>query len=107
MRVAQALPRGLVLFALLAAAWGIPYALIKVALRGFEPPVVVFGRFAIGALVLLPLALRSGALRPLCGRELEILALAAVQIAAPITLITFGERWVSSSFAGTLVSTTP
>jgi drug/metabolite transporter (DMT)-like permease len=100
-------PRGLVLFALLAAAWGIPYALIKVALRGFEPEVVVFGRLAIGALVLLPLALRSGALRALRGRELELVALAAVQIAVPITLITFGERWVSSSLAGTLVSTTP
>lgn len=99
--------RGLVLFVLLAAAWGIPYALIKVALRGFEPEVVVFGRFLIGALMLAPLAVRSGALRALRGRELEIVALAAVQIALPITLITVGERWVSSSLAGTLVSTTP
>src|SRR4051794_38582761 len=99
--------RGLVLFILLAAAWGIPYALIKVALRGFEPEVVVFGRFVIGALVLAPLAVRSGALRALRGREVEVLALAAVQIAVPITLITVGERWVSSSLAGTLVSTTP
>lgn len=99
--------RGLVLFVLLAAAWGIPYALIKVALRGFEPEVVVFGRFLIGALVLAPLAVRGGALRALRGRGLEVFALAAVQIALPITLITVGERWVSSSLAGTLVSTTP
>jgi drug/metabolite transporter (DMT)-like permease len=98
---------GLLLFVALAAIWGIPYALIKVALRGFEPEVVVFGRLLIGALMLVPLAIRSGAITALRGRVVEVVLLAAVQIAAPLTLITVGERWVSSSLAGTLVSTTP
>jgi hypothetical protein len=41
---------------------GIPYLLIKVAVGGVGVPVVVFGRTAVGALLLLPFALRSGQL---------------------------------------------
>lgn len=37
--------------------WGIPYLFIKVAAGGVSVPVVVFARTAIGAVLLLPLAL--------------------------------------------------
>jgi drug/metabolite transporter (DMT)-like permease len=48
----------------LSALWGGAYLLIAVALRGFSPVVVVFGRAALAAAVLLPLAWRRKALRP-------------------------------------------
>ena len=49
--------RAVFLFAVLGVVWGIPYLLIKVAVGELDPAMVVFGRSAIGALLLLPLAL--------------------------------------------------
>lgn len=54
--------RGWVLFALMSVLWGIPYLLIKVAVESVSVPMVVFARTALGALVLLPLVIRSGQL---------------------------------------------
>jgi drug/metabolite transporter (DMT)-like permease len=99
--------QSLALFALLAIVWGIPYALIKVAVRDMPVEDVVFGRLLIGALALLPLALSRGAFAGLRERWRWIVPLAAVQMAGPFTLITLGERWVSSSLAGVLVASNP
>lgn len=54
--------KGWLLFAVMCVVWGIPYLLIKVADKGVAVPVVVFARTALGALILLPLAVRSGQL---------------------------------------------
>ena len=51
--------KGWVLFAVMCLVWGIPYLFIKVAVGQVSVPVVVFARTAIGALILLPLAIRS------------------------------------------------
>ena len=51
--------KGWVLFAVMCLVWGIPYLFIKVAVEQVSVPVVVFARTAIGALILLPLAIRS------------------------------------------------
>ncbi len=60
--------RGWVLFAIMCVVWGIPYLLIKVAVGGVSVPMVVFARTAVGALVLLPLALRPAS-SGRCGRS--------------------------------------
>jgi drug/metabolite transporter (DMT)-like permease len=99
--------QSLALFALLAIVWGIPYALIKVAVRDMPVEDVVFGRLLIGAVALLPLAIHRGAFAGLRERWRWIVPLAAVQMAGPFTLITLGERWVSSSLAGVLVASNP
>ena len=44
--------RGWALFGAMSAIWGIPYLLIKVAVEDLEPPVVVFGRTSLAAVVL-------------------------------------------------------
>ena len=49
--------RGWTLFAAMSVIWGIPYLLIKVAVEGVSVPVLVLARTAIGAAVLLPLAM--------------------------------------------------
>jgi drug/metabolite transporter (DMT)-like permease len=97
----------LLVFATLAILWGAPYALIKIAVRDLSPEDVVFTRLLIGTLMLLPIAVARGAFTGLRGRIHLIVPLAAVQIAIPFLLITAGERHVSSSLAGVLVSTTP
>jgi drug/metabolite transporter (DMT)-like permease len=48
--------RGLILFAALGIAWGIPYLFIKVAVSELDPAMVVLGRSALAALLLMPLA---------------------------------------------------
>lgn len=54
--------RGWFLFSLMGVVWGIPYLMIKVAVDGVSPSMVVFTRCAVGAALLLPFAIRQGAL---------------------------------------------
>src|SRR4051794_41826865 len=80
---------------------------IKIALDDLSPVALVLGRTALGALVLLPVALARGALIP-ARRHLGTLALiAAVQIAGPFLLIAAGETKISSSLAGVLLPPAP
>ena len=100
--------RSWILFALLSAAWGASYMFIKIGLEhGLPAPAIVFWRTALAAAVLMPVAVRMGALADLRSRLVPVVVLALVQVAAPFLLITFGERHISSSLAGILVATAP
>ena len=87
------------MFAGVSALWGAPYLLIKIAVHELSPTVIACSRTAIGAIALLPLAQRSGAVRPIRDRWRWLLLLAAVEMAVPFTLITAGERHIASSLA--------
>jgi drug/metabolite transporter (DMT)-like permease len=92
----------------LAAIWGSSYLFIKVGIDdGLSPAFISFARLALGALVLIPFAARSGALHGLRGQGRTVAFLGAVQLAVPFLLITIGERWISSSLAGILVASAP
>lgn len=91
----------------LAAIWGASYLLIKIAGRDLSPAMIAFGRIGLGALVLVPVALRLGALRGLAGHWPEIVAVSIAQVAAPFILIALGEEEISSSLAGILVGSAP
>ncbi len=98
-------PRGWSLFALMCVIWGIPYLLIKVAVESLSVPVVVFTRCAIGALLLLPFALRQmRALRP---HALPLAGFAACEIIGPWALLSDAERHLSSSTTGLLIACVP
>lgn len=99
--------RAWALFALMAVLWGIPYLFIKVAVSDVSPVFLVFTRTGLAALLLLPLALRTGALRGLCSRLGWVLLLAVMEVAAPFLLISFAEQRVPSSLSGLLVATEP
>jgi len=100
--------RSWIQFGFLAAFWGASYLFIKVALDDvFEPPMIVFLRTALAALVLVPFALKSGALGELRSRVGVVAFLALLQVAAPFMLISFGQEHISSSLAGILVATAP
>ncbi len=93
--------------AVLAATWGASYLFIKIGLRDFSAPFIVFARTALAALVLLPVALHRDALGALRGRGVAIFLLAIVQVVVPFLLITVGERWIPSALAGILVASAP
>ncbi len=95
------------LLLVLAVIWGASYLLIKVGVRDLSPAMVAFGRIAFGALVLVPVARRAGALRGLDGLWPAILAVSIAQVAAPFLLIALGEEEISSSLAGILVASAP
>jgi drug/metabolite transporter (DMT)-like permease len=94
-------------FALVTLLWGIPYFFIKVALRDLEPPVVVFVRVAIGALVLVPVVVATSSFRALQGRIMALAGFGLLEVVAPFLLISFGEQRISSSLAGILIATEP
>lgn len=99
--------RALLLFAAVSLLWGIPYFLIKVAIVDLSPAFVVFGRVAIAAAVLVPLAAARGLLPALRGRLRFVVALSAVHVVAPFLLITYGELYVTSSLAGLIIAVEP
>jgi drug/metabolite transporter (DMT)-like permease len=101
-------PRAWLSLSITAALWGASYMFIKVALDGgLSEGFIIVARTVLGALVLLPMAIRAGAIPMLVARRWWALALAAVQVIVPFGLITFGENHVPSSLAGILVATAP
>lgn len=99
--------RGVALFAAMGVIWGIPYLLIKVAVRAVEPSVLVLARTGVGALVLVPIAVRRGELRPVLARWKPLLVYTAVEIAGPWLLLSTAEQRISSSLAGLLIAAVP
>ena len=98
--------RGWGLFAAMSVAWGVPYLFIKIAVDdGLSPGFVAWSRVALAALVLLPVALKAGALRGLPLRWL--VAFAITEICIPFPLIAFGETRVSSSLTAILIASLP
>ncbi len=95
------------LFVAVGFLWGIPYLLIRVAVRDFSPAMVVFSRVLIGALILVPLALRQKSFGAALKNFKYIFLYAAVEIMGPWFLITKAEMKISSGLAGLLVATVP
>lgn len=87
--------------------WGVPYLLIKVAVEHVEPPVIVFGRTSLPAVVLLLIARHTGALAPALAKWRYVLAFAAIEMMGPWFLLTNAERHVPSGLAGLLVACVP
>jgi drug/metabolite transporter (DMT)-like permease len=87
--------------------WGIPYLLIRIAVRDLSPAVLVLGRTTIAALLLLPLAARRDELRPLVRHWAPLLAFAAIEIAIPWVLLGAAEQEISSSLTALLIAGVP
>lgn len=100
--------RGWFLFSLMGVVWGIPYLMIKVAVGDLSPAMVVFTRCALGALLLLPFAIRQGDLiRVVRTHWRPMLAFACIEIIGPWFTLTDAERHLSSSTAGLLIAGVP
>ncbi len=99
--------RGWLLFAAMCLLWGVPYLFISVAVESISPPAIVAGRTLIAALLLLPFAIRSGALRAALKMWPWVLAFGLVEMAGPFLLLGHAEMTLPSGMTGLLVATVP
>lgn len=100
--------RAWLLFAAISVIWGVPYLLIRIAVRdGVTPPTLALGRVTLAAIVLLVLAWRAGALQGMRGRWRWLLAYAVAEIAIPFPMLAVGEEKVSSSLAAIVIASVP
>ena len=94
-------------FAVSGLFWGIPYLLMKVAVRDLEPAVIVCGRVLIGAAILIPLAIHQKVLMDAIRGWRYVLPYAIFEMMIPWILITNAEKKIPSGLAGLLVATVP
>lgn len=94
-------------FILVGFLWGVPYLFMRVAVREWDPSIVVFGRVVIGAAILFPIAIRRGVVKVTLRGFKWILAYAILEMCGPWYLITHAETKINSGLAGLLVATVP
>jgi len=99
--------RGWAVFVGLGIIWGLPYFFIKVAVQEVSPFALAFVRVLLATLILMPIAWRRGALRSLAKHKAPIVAFGLIEFAIPFSLISLGERWISSSVTGILIAMVP
>ena len=99
------------MFGALSAIWGGSYLLIKIALDGFEAPMIVWARVTLAAVILYfavhARADRGRAFRFMRQYPGRVAMLGLLSIAIPFTLITVGETQISSGLTGILVAPGP
>jgi drug/metabolite transporter (DMT)-like permease len=95
------------LFGAMCVIWGIPYLLIRVAVKDVSPAFLVLARTGLAALVLVPLAAARGELRPAFTRWRPLLLFAAIEIAIPWVLLSSAEQRLTSSFTGLTIAAVP
>jgi len=96
-----------VLFVAMGLIWGVPYLMIKVAVDELTPATLVMFRTAVAVVILVPLALARGQLRPALVRWRPLLLFTLVEMAIPWFLLSNAERRLSSSLSGLLLAAVP
>jgi drug/metabolite transporter (DMT)-like permease len=103
--------RHLVMLLALAALWGSSFMFIKIGVRELEPTTLICARLAIGAVVLLPVALlRLGG--PTLAAESRrawrpLVLIGLVNSAIPITAIAWAETRIDSGLAAVIQASAP
>ena len=96
-----------VLFGAMCVIWGVPYLMIRVAVRELTPATLVFARTVLGAVILVPIAAARGELRHLWRYRWPLLAFAAVEIAMPWFFVGSAETRLPSSLTALLLAAVP
>jgi drug/metabolite transporter (DMT)-like permease len=91
----------------LSAIWGSSFLFIKLGVDELEPAVVVLGRTAVGALVLLPLLRGRGGLGVLRGHVGTLVLLGALNNALPFWLLGFAETRIDSGLTAVIQAAAP
>jgi drug/metabolite transporter (DMT)-like permease len=99
--------RNFSLFLAVGFLWGIPYLFIRVAVEHLPASIIVFSRVLIGALILIPIALRRGTLSGALKNLKYVIPYAIAEMVGPWILITTAEKKLTSGLAGLLVATVP
>ncbi len=87
--------------------WGLPYFFIVWALESFSTPTIVFARTLLGALILIPYAIKVGGIRPALKAWPYVALFAVLEMVVPWWLITEAGKHISSGLSGLLVATVP
>ena len=94
-------------FAVLGFLWGTPYLFLKVAVEEMSPSSIVFLRVLIGAIVLLPIALKRKTFYIARQYWPLLLLYTVTELIGPWYLITNAEQKITSGLTGLLVATVP
>ena len=99
--------RGWLLFSAMSIIWGIPYLLIRVAVRHLDPGVLVLGRTGPAALLLIPLVIGRGQVGVLLKNLKWIAVFGVVEFGIPWYLMATAEKHITSSLTSLLVCAVP
>jgi drug/metabolite transporter (DMT)-like permease len=96
-----------VLFGAMCVIWGVPYLMIRVAVRELTPATLVFARTAVAAVILLSLPAARRGLRALLPHWRALAVFAVIEITLPWLLLAHAEEHLTSSMAGLLIAGVP
>ncbi|MGH9020158.1 MAG: DMT family transporter [Acidimicrobiales bacterium] len=99
--------RGWLLFVAMSVIWGLPYLLIRVAVRQLDPGVLVFGRTLPAALMLAPVVVARRQLRSVLDNFGWIVVFAVVEFGVPWYLMSTSERHIDSSLTSLIICAVP
>ena len=99
--------RDLLLLLLLSAIWGSSFMFIRLGVDELEPSVVVLGRTVVGTLILLPLVVGRGGLRPIRRALVPLVVLGALNNALPFWLLGFAETHLDSGLTAVIQAAAP
>ena len=99
--------RGFWLFAALSLLWGIPYLLIRVAVRQIDPGVLVVARTLPASLLLMPLVLHRKEFSSMVKNFKWIFLFGAIEFGIPWYLMGTVEKHVTSSLTSLMIATVP
>lgn len=99
--------RGWLFFLAMAVIWGVPYFLIRIAVRQLDPGVLVLARTAPAAIVLWPLVIARGQVSAVVRHWRWIVAFGVVEFGVPWYLMASAERHITSSLTSLLICCVP
>jgi drug/metabolite transporter (DMT)-like permease len=91
----------------MAVIWGIPYLLIRVAVRQLDPGVLVLMRTAPAALLLFPVVLAQGQISALVKNFKWIAIFGVAEFGVPWYLMATAEKHITSSLTSLLICCVP
>jgi drug/metabolite transporter (DMT)-like permease len=99
--------RGWTLFLAMAVIWGIPYLLIRVAVRQLDPGVMVLLRTAPASVLLMPIVVAKRQIPVLLKNLRWIIMFAVVEFGIPWYCMATAEKHISSSLTSLLICCVP
>jgi drug/metabolite transporter (DMT)-like permease len=95
------------LFAAMAVLWGIPYLLIRVAVRQLDPGVLVLARTGPASLLLIPVVTHQRAWPSLVKNFRWIVVFGVAEFGIPWYLMATSERHITSSLTSLIICAVP
>ncbi len=98
-----------IIFVVVVLLWGSTFIAVKTCLEHWSVVQVVAGRYVLGAMLLLPMAIKACAAQGMLYKKhaISIVHLALVGSVLPVGFMTWAQQSIPSSFAGVIASLAP